>query len=246
MEVTQFLWPVRHPLYCKDYECEDKKVKKIQDLDGKRRGNSDPLCCEPRACSEWQCSSSTKFVHRADIGDNNLVLTGFSDEECCDPIMCKDMAASVCKPATAFKAHNASVMEDLKGSTTGECCEPILCKDYTCSGDDDGDGDSTKWYKKVDTNHHKWQGSTDEECCVPKRCNQYNTQFPDRYKRKADLTLLGSSDEECYDTRWCSTHCCPEETMTKKPNAETIAGSTDEVCCLLIPLEAVLAAHVPQ
>jgi len=219
-------------LYCKDHVCGDEKLKKIQDPLRNRVGNSDAMCCEAKPCAEWQCSSSTKFVHRANIGDNNLVLTGFSDDECCDPIMCKDMAASVCVPASALKAHNASVMEGLKGSTPPECCEPIFCKDFNCSGDDDGDGDSTTWYKKVDTNHHLFRGSTDEECCIPKLCNQYNTQHPQFFKRKADNRILGSSDAECYDTRWCSDHCCNQVGKVMKPNASTIAGSTDEVCCL--------------
>ena len=31
---------------------------------------------------------------------------------------------------------------------------------------------STKWFKKVDTNHFKFQGSSDEECCHPKYCSE--------------------------------------------------------------------------
>ena len=31
---------------------------------------------------------------------------------------------------------------------------------------------SSKWFKKVDTNHFKFRGSTDEECCHPKYCSE--------------------------------------------------------------------------
>jgi len=126
---------------------------------------------------------------------------------------------------------NKTARESTQGSTNEECCEPIYCEAYTCSGDSDGDGESTKYYKMKDTNHFKYQGSTDEECCVPKPCSTYTTDFPTKFKRKADADLLGSTDAECYEPRWCKDHCCEDKSKVRKPDADAIQGSTDAECC---------------
>eukprot|EP00931_Biecheleriopsis_adriatica_P068523 TRINITY_DN4246_c0_g1_i2.p1 TRINITY_DN4246_c0_g1~~TRINITY_DN4246_c0_g1_i2.p1 ORF type:complete len:809 (+),score=168.47 TRINITY_DN4246_c0_g1_i2:79-2505(+) len=215
--------------YCSDYNCSSDKLKKLVGEES-RLGHSDEDCCEPKQCKEWTCSDSTKWVHKPDVDITGLALLGYSQDECCDKIMCYTFD---CNPASKWQAiQNQTLLAIAQGSTFQECCEPIYCGTHKCPGDDDGDGDSTTWYKKVDTNHAKHQGSTDTECCVAKRCNQYTTKFSTKYKRKADKTLLGSTDEECYDPKLCSDHCCEGTHQKLKPHAEKILGSTDAECCL--------------
>lgn len=101
-------------------------------------------------------------------------------------------------------------MEKLQGSSMEQCCERIYCGNYTCDTDDDGDGDGTMWYKRVDTNtcsclHPSdfwrlgvasgtngraaltrcgvWKDSIGycQECCLPKYCSQYTTSTPTQY-----------------------------------------------------------------
>jgi len=213
------------PLSCKDYNCSKPNMKLRS---GDRLGSSDSECCETRLCEEYTCSSATKWVHKADVGSQGLSQPGYSDEECCDKVMC---SAYSCSPATKWAPMNKTARESTQGSTNEECCEPIYCEAYTCSGDSDGDGESTKYYKMRDTNHFKYQGSTDEECCVPKPCSTYTTDFPTKFKRKADADLLGSTDAECYEPLWCKDHCCEDKSKVRKPDADAIQGSTDAECC---------------
>mmetsp|Transcript_44121 Transcript_44121/g.79335 ORF Transcript_44121/g.79335 Transcript_44121/m.79335 type:complete len:592 (-) Transcript_44121:80-1855(-) len=215
-------------LYCKDYNCSSEKLKKLENSDA-IVGHHDEECCDAKLCEVWTCSSTTKWVPKPTIDDSGKSLEGFSDEECCEPVMCESFD---CSPASSWKVlGNATLLKLLQGSTVEECCEPIYCKDYNCSGDHDGDGESTTWYKKVDTNHHRYLGSTDEECCVARRCNQFNTQFPDKFKRKVDKNILGSTDAECYDSRLCIDYCC-KAPKKLKPNSQKIEGNSDEACCL--------------
>ena len=122
-------------------------------------------------------------------------------------------------------------LETIQGSTKAQCCEPVYCSNFTCDTDDDGDGEGTMWYKKMDTNAYKWPGSTNEECCVPKYCSQYTTSTPTQWKRKPQKDALGSTDVECYDQLWCSDYCCVGAGWVKKPEAGTRPGSTDAECC---------------
>lgn len=213
-------------LTCEAYNCSSPKLKKKPGQG--RLGSTDAECCEERLCEEYTCSSATKWVHKADVDNKKLSQAGWSDEECCDKVMC---SAYSCSPATQWKPLNASYRETAAGSTNEECCEPRMCADYTCSGDADGDGQSTTYYKKVDTNHFKNRGSTDDECCVAKLCSQYTTQFPTKFKRKEDKELLGSTDAECYEPVWCKDYCCKDRSKVKKEDAAQIQGSSDDECC---------------
>mmetsp|Transcript_63978 Transcript_63978/g.140256 ORF Transcript_63978/g.140256 Transcript_63978/m.140256 type:complete len:574 (-) Transcript_63978:18-1739(-) len=213
-------------LTCEAFNCSSPKLKKKPGEE--RLGSTDEECCEPRLCEQYTCSSATKWVHKADVDTKKHSQAGWSDEECCDKVMC---SAYSCSPATMWKPLNASYRETAAGSTNEECCEPRFCADYTCSGDADGDGESSKYYKKVDTNHFKNKGSTDEECCVARSCSQYTTEFPSKFKRKEDKDLLGSTDAECYDPVWCKDYCCKDRSKVRKSDADRIQGSSDEECC---------------
>ncbi|CAJ1447040.1 unnamed protein product [Effrenium voratum] len=214
-------------LLCQAHTCNSSKLEKKPGAG--RLGSTDDECCQPRLCQDYSCSSPTKWVHKADVSSQKISQPGWSDEECCDKVMC---SAFSCSPATQWKPLNASYRETAGGSTNEECCEPLFCEAYTCSGDADGDGQSTIYYKKVDTNHYKHRGSTDDECCMPKLCNQYTTQFPTKFKRKANRDLLGSTDAECYEPVWCKGYCCEDRSMVRKPDFEEIQGSTDAECCM--------------
>jgi len=214
------------PLYCSAYECKsDKKQKKVKPEE--RRGSTDEECCEDKFCKDYKCSDPTKWIHFSDqLGPSNIDRRGSSDEECCEKLICRP---EICNPSTMWKGKDG--LDTLQGSTMAQCCEPTYCGDFTCDTDDDGDGDGTMWYKKVDTNAYKWQGSTNEECCVPKYCSQYTTSTPTQWKRKPQKNAQGSTDVECYDQLWCSDYCCVGAGWVKKPEAGTRPGSTDAECC---------------
>jgi len=210
-------------LWCKDHVCTHESLElNLAGLD-RRRGSTDDVCCKPKICSDWTCSSQTKLVHRARI-EKGVEVEGWNDDTCCTPILCK---SHHCSPVTQYKLLEN---ESLDGSTNEECCEPIYCETYTCTGDINGTGESTQWYKRVDTNL-KLKGSTDEECCLPKYCSDYTTSHPTMYKRKSGDGLLGSTDAECYDAKYCQDYACKDPSKKLKPCDWGLKGSTDEECC---------------
>mmetsp|Transcript_11064 Transcript_11064/g.26635 ORF Transcript_11064/g.26635 Transcript_11064/m.26635 type:complete len:619 (+) Transcript_11064:92-1948(+) len=214
-------------LFCSTYECSNSSTLQKKVKPEERRGSTDEECCEQKFCRDYKCSDARKWIHFSDqLGVTNIDRRGSSDEECCEKLMCR---AEICNPSTMWKPKDG--MDALQGSTVAECCEPIYCGNYTCDTDDDGDGDGTMWYKRVDTNVYKWQGSTNEECCVPKFCSQYVTSTPTQWKRKPAKNAQGSTDVECYDQLWCSDYCCVGAGWVRKPEAGTRPGSTDAECC---------------
>jgi len=222
------------PAFCKNYTCNASLQLRAGATAGNKslQGSTDEECCETKFCKDYACSDKTKWEHRADQTWENIDRRGWSDEECCEPIFC---AANDCLPETLWKQKDASQLEGLQGSLSEQCCEPLLCEDYTCSGDyPDLNISSTKWYKKVDTNHYKFRGSTDQECCHPKYCSQFYTSFPSKYARLPEnltSSRQGSTEAECYQELKCSDYCCVDAGRKLKPNAAKHYGSTDEECC---------------
>mmetsp|Transcript_101126 Transcript_101126/g.241036 ORF Transcript_101126/g.241036 Transcript_101126/m.241036 type:complete len:587 (-) Transcript_101126:45-1805(-) len=215
---------------CEELKCQDHNCSAGWGLKTTHHtllGSTDAECCEQKNCGDYKCSSDTKWVHKATVLEK-VDHRGDSDEECCEPIFCENYH---CLPVSQYrKKVNVS---GLQGSSIEECCEPIYCEAFNCTGDFDGDGDSSAWYKKKDTNNHKYIGSTDEECCVPKFCSQYTTQFPSKYTRKSGNHVLGSTDFECYDPRWCKDYQCQNSSKVLKPCELNLLGSSDEECCMI-------------
>ncbi|CAE7773006.1 unnamed protein product [Symbiodinium microadriaticum] len=196
-------------------------------------GSTHDECCEKKSCHDWKCSDPTKWVQQADESSLGVERHGWSDEECCTPLMCSTID---CVPESLWAPKSAEELEGLLGSTSKQCCNPRWCKDYTCTGDIPAENvTSTKWYKKVDTNHFKFRGSTDEECCHPKYCSEYTTEFPSKYRRKPEdlqgKPRLGSTEAECYDELKCSDYCCKDKALQLKEDAAQLLGSTDQECC---------------
>ncbi|CAK8995608.1 unnamed protein product [Durusdinium trenchii] len=214
-------------LLCSTYTCSNTTTMQKKVNANQRPGSTDEECCELKFCKDYKCRDSSKWIHISDqLGVTNLDRRGSSDEECCEKILCR---AEICSPSTSWKPKKN--VEEILGSSMRECCEPVYCANFTCDTDDDGDGDGTMWYKRVDTNTYKWQGSTNEECCLPKYCSQYTTSTPTQWKRKPQKDVQGSTDVECYDQLWCTDYCCVGAGWVKKPAPETRPGSTDEECC---------------
>mmetsp|Transcript_54391 Transcript_54391/g.102001 ORF Transcript_54391/g.102001 Transcript_54391/m.102001 type:complete len:581 (+) Transcript_54391:85-1827(+) len=212
---------------CDKYTCSSESLQKLVNP-AKRLGSTDDECCEMKSCKDYKCSDATKFVHRAE--QNALTNTdrrGWSDEECCEKLVC---LPEICDPATQWKPKEND--GSLLGSTFEQCCDRIFCEDFVCDTDVNKTGKGTQWYKKVDTNHYKWQGSTNEECCQPMYCSQYETSHPTRWRRKTDKAAMGSTDLECYDPKLCSEYCCADDKKTLVPNADKKQGSTDAECCM--------------
>eukprot|EP00440_Ansanella_granifera_P038298 gb/GFBE01041552.1/.p1 GENE.gb/GFBE01041552.1/~~gb/GFBE01041552.1/.p1 ORF type:complete len:594 (+),score=149.98 gb/GFBE01041552.1/:1-1782(+) len=217
-------------LVCSDYTCSSDRLQYLPNASG-RQGSTDDECCEVKSCKDWTCSDPSMWVKRPEqTAASNTDRRGWSDEECCDKVYC---LAQTCDPSTQWTPKPP--LPDGKprqGSKWEQCCDPVYCSDYVCDTDTDGDGMGTAWYKKVDTNHYKFQGSSEEECCYPIYCSQYTTTHETRWKRKADLNIQGSTDKECYDPRLCSDYCCADETLLKIPNDHLHQGSTDAECCM--------------
>ncbi|CAE7482772.1 unnamed protein product [Symbiodinium pilosum] len=222
------------PKMCKDFECEAGFQLRAGAVIGGRglMGSTSNECCEKKSCHDWKCSDPTKWVQQADESSRGVQRKGWSDEECCTPLMC---SAIDCVPESLWAPKSAEELDGLQGSSSKQCCNPRWCKDYTCTGDDpERNVTSTTWYKKVDTNHFKFQGSTDEECCHPKYCSEYTTKFPTKYRRKSETQekpRLGTSEAECYDELKCSDYCCKEKALQLKEDAAQLLGSTDKECC---------------
>jgi len=219
------------PKLCKRFECPEGKQLKALALAG-GRGNSTEQCCEQAYCKNYTCSDDDKWEHKSDQDENDLDRKGFSDEECCDPVLC---SANDCLPESKWKKRNATELNGSQGRTSEQCCEPRHCTAYNCTGDfPDLNVTSTKWYHKIDTNHHKWLGTSDEECCYPKYCSQFFTTFTTKYERKPEdgtNPRLGSSELECYNKVFCIEHECEDDKTRRKVPAGQIMGSTDEECC---------------
>jgi len=214
-------------LLCSAYTCSNQTTMQKKVKPEERLGSTDEECCELKFCKDYKCSDSTKWIHISDqVAKTNIDRRGSSDAECCEEIFCR---AEICTPSSMWKAKEK--VETVLGSTLEQCCEPIYCGNFTCDTDDDGDGDGSMWYRRVDTNTYKWQGSTNEECCLPKYCSQYTTSDPTQWKRKTQKNLQGSSDVECYDQLLCSDYCCVQAGWEKKPEPQTRPGSTDAECC---------------
>ncbi|CAE7900409.1 hypothetical protein AK812_SmicGene7452 [Symbiodinium microadriaticum] len=210
------------PLLCSDFTCPKNTEwrPKVQSAEeGVLAGSTEEECCEPLFCSAYTCSNTRTLQKKVKPEER----PGSTDEECCEEKFCKDYKC------TKWKGKEG--LETIQGSTKAQCCEPVYCSNFTCDTDDDGDGEGTMWYKKMDTNAYKWPGSTNEECCVPKYCSQYTTSTPTQWKRKPQKDALGSTDVECYDQLWCSDYCCVGAGWVKKPEAGTRPGSTDAECC---------------
>eukprot|EP00930_Biecheleria_cincta_P000426 TRINITY_DN1008_c0_g3_i1.p1 TRINITY_DN1008_c0_g3~~TRINITY_DN1008_c0_g3_i1.p1 ORF type:complete len:607 (-),score=89.29 TRINITY_DN1008_c0_g3_i1:229-2010(-) len=220
------------PLYCANYTCTNSSLIKMT---GEGRfGSTDEECCEVALCVHYNCSDSTKYWKKPHLVETDGVQgprIGNSDEVCCTPLYCSNFSCSSTKwkPKT-WSSENDTVL----GWTHEQCCDKIYCENYTCTTDYDGDGNGSKWYKRMDTNSLKWQGSTDEECCYPLYCSQYVTQYPTKWKRKqfSGQPLLGSSDPECFDPIMCNTFCCDSKKgLALVADASGVQGSTIDECC---------------
>eukprot|EP00931_Biecheleriopsis_adriatica_P079292 TRINITY_DN52698_c0_g1_i2.p1 TRINITY_DN52698_c0_g1~~TRINITY_DN52698_c0_g1_i2.p1 ORF type:complete len:630 (+),score=78.50 TRINITY_DN52698_c0_g1_i2:46-1935(+) len=198
---------------CNSYTCSKDSLQKKANQD-ERQGSTDDECCEKKLCADWQCSDPTMWVAKPD--EYSLMNTdrrGWSDEECCDKVFCLPQH---CDPATQWKPK-------------------VYCADFVCDTDFNNTGQGTAWWRKVDTNHYRWQGSTNEECCWPKYCSQYDTIYPTRWKRKTDPSLKGSTDPECYEKLLCREYCCADHDKVHIPDVGFRQGSTDEECCIAKP-----------
>ncbi|CAJ1333182.1 unnamed protein product [Effrenium voratum] len=222
------------PKLCKDFSCNAGFALRAGATMGKKllRGSTSDECCEKKLCRNWKCSDPTKWVAKADETNNALERQGWSDEECCTPITCSSVD---CVPESLWTPKSADELEGLQGSKSEQCCNPRWCAVYTCTGDiPDMNVSSTKWFKKMDTNHFKFRGSTDEECCHPKYCSEFFTAFPTKYERKPEDHVKprqGSTEAECYNELKCSDYCCVNPDLSLKEDAAQILGSTDAECC---------------
>lgn len=222
------------PKLCKDFKCEEGFALRAGAVFGQKqlRGSSSEECCEKKLCKNWKCSDPSKWIQKADETSQDIARHGWSDEECCTPISCSSVD---CVPESLWSPRPAEELEGVQGSTSEQCCNPRWCADYTCTGDvPQMNISSSKWFKKVDTNHFKFRGSTDEECCHPKYCSEFFTAFPSKYQRKPenqDTPRQGSTEAECYDELKCSDYCCMNEALQLKEDASQILGSTDGECC---------------
>ncbi|CAE7838872.1 unnamed protein product [Symbiodinium sp. CCMP2592] len=223
------------PKMCKEFKCDAGFELRAGAVIGGQglMGSTHNECCEKKSCHDWKCSDPTKWVQQADESSLGVERHGWSDEECCTPLMCSTID---CVPESLWAPKSAEELEGLLGSTSKQCCNPKWCKDYTCTGDISAQNvTSTKWYKKIDTNHFKFRGSTDEECCHPKYCSEYTSEFPSKYRRKPEdlqgKPRLGSTEAECYDELKCSDYCCKDKVLQLKEDAAQLLGSTDQECC---------------
>lgn len=222
------------PKLCKDFTCEDGFALRAGAVMNQKllQGSTLEECCEKKLCRNWKCSDPTKWVQKADETHRELERHGWSDEECCTPISCSSVD---CVPESLWSPKSAEELEGVQGSTSAQCCNPRWCKDYTCTGDiPKMNISSSKWFKKVDTNHFKFRGSTDEECCHPKYCSEFFTAYPSKYERKPEdqeKPRQGNTEAECYNELKCSDYCCVNHKLTLKEDAAEILGSTDEECC---------------
>jgi len=200
-----------------------------------RLGSTDGECCETKLCKDYKCSDITRWLKKPVVIEGSdgkqVARIGFTDDECCAPMYCKDFSCTSSK----WKSRNVT-NDDTLGSTYEQCCEKVFCGNYICTSDYDGDGNGTKWYKRIDTNAFKWQGSTDEECCHPRYCSQYTTQFPTKWKRKVQAAgtpaMQGSTDAECCDPLMCDKFCgCEKVSKKLRPDANNTQGSTTDECC---------------
>eukprot|EP00930_Biecheleria_cincta_P063760 TRINITY_DN4929_c0_g1_i1.p1 TRINITY_DN4929_c0_g1~~TRINITY_DN4929_c0_g1_i1.p1 ORF type:complete len:596 (+),score=107.56 TRINITY_DN4929_c0_g1_i1:53-1840(+) len=220
------------PLYCTNYTCSNSSLTKM--TGGDRFGSTDEECCEVALCIHYNCSDSTKYWKKPNLVETDGVQgprLGNSDDVCCTPLYCSNFSCSSTKwKPKVWGPGNDTVL----GWTHEQCCDKVFCENHTCTTDYDGDGNGTKWYKRMDTNSLKWQGSTDEECCYPLYCSQYVTQYPTKWTRKrfTGTPLLGSSDPECYDPKMCSKFCCDaNKSLALVADAEGVQGSTEDECC---------------
>mmetsp|Transcript_15863 Transcript_15863/g.37457 ORF Transcript_15863/g.37457 Transcript_15863/m.37457 type:complete len:620 (+) Transcript_15863:83-1942(+) len=222
------------PQMCSRFQCKEGFQLRAGAVVGKKSllGSTHDECCERKLCRHWKCSDASKWVQQADESSHGMERRGWSDQECCTPLMCSNID---CTPESLWQPKSAEELEGLLGSSSKQCCNPRWCKDYTCTGDNPSmNVTSSKWYKKIDTNHFQFRGSTDEECCHPRYCSEYFTKFPTKYRRKAedqDTPRLGSSEAECYDELKCSDYCCKDAKLSLKEDATLLLGSTDKECC---------------
>ena len=222
------------PKFCKAVTCPTGFTLRAGAVVNKKllKGSTADECCEKKLCSNWKCSDPTKWVQKADETNAEIERRGWSDEECCTPISCSSVD---CVPESLWTPKSAEELEGVQGSTSAQCCNPRWCKDYTCTGDIPKlNVSSSKWFKKVDTNHFQFRGSTDEECCHPKYCSEFFTAFPSKYERKPEdqeKPRQGSTEAECYNELKCNDYCCVNDKLRLKEGAAQILGSTDEECC---------------
>jgi len=195
--------------------CKDPALKLKSDWNA-TYGSTQDLCCEPRLCVDYSCPNVTYFKPKGKEG-----LVGWSEQECCDAILCD--SSPVCD--TDDKTYVKKNFTGLLGNSLEQCCDRLSCRDYTCSNSTTLKSKGTDFF-----------GNTDEQCCEQMFCTGNECiSKPLTHKLKDGYAkIVGSTLDQCCDQQLCKDFDCGDASLWEPKNStdeNPLIGTTVGQCC---------------